>query len=571
GSNSYIHTPYRLSGSMNFAPSQSFTVQVWFNTTQHDSGVMIGRGLTASPGFALRIFNGHVQAVIGDSPDHSKLIYLTTAQADYNDGQWHCATFIRDRSQTKLFLYVDEQQGAAAADVLTTSLFSDRPLTLGRGENLTQPMFYRGFLDEVCITTSAHHPSSFAAASILVQPMELSFGDISVGGSKTKTLTISNVGTSDVLRISGITSTNARFTVNTASFDLAPKNSRTLQVTYSPTLASVDTGSLSVACNDPSRALARMSLRGQGFVASDAPHIIAIDDVPNDQGKQVRVAWYRSIHDVNGDSVNIARYSILRSTDPTHLQWSPVASVPAERFDQYSCVAPTLFDSSQNTGMLWSAYKVVAQSANGKQVFYSEPDSGYSTDNQPPFAPINLSAGVVAGRISLTWDRPLDPDVKFFEVYRSTSPYVFPTTENRIGSSDEIRFVDETAIWNTMYYYCIASFDTGGNQSGSSNQTQIMLTGVKGKGLPTAYRLYQDYPNLFNPTSIIRYDVPRGGHISIKLYDMLGRRTATLVDETKSPGSYEASIRVSGLSSGVYLCRMQAGTYVEAKKVVLVK
>jgi hypothetical protein len=97
--------------------------------------------------------------------------------------------------------------------------------------------------------------------------------------------------------------------------------------------------------------------------------------------------------------------------------------------------------------------------------------------------------------------------------------------------------------------------------------------------VPEAYSLEQNYPNPFNPSTKIRYSIPiiiysetnQSTQITLKVYDVLGNEVATLVNEEKSAGSYEVKFDTAGLSSGIYFYKMQAGDYVEIKKMVLVK
>ncbi len=83
----------------------------------------------------------------------------------------------------------------------------------------------------------------------------------------------------------------------------------------------------------------------------------------------------------------------------------------------------------------------------------------------------------------------------------------------------------------------------------------------------------QNYPNPFNPTTRIKYSVKEDKLVTIKLYDMLGREVATLLNEVKSPGEYviEFDAQRLGLSSGVYLYQMKSGDFSSIKKLVFVK
>ncbi len=86
-----------------------------------------------------------------------------------------------------------------------------------------------------------------------------------------------------------------------------------------------------------------------------------------------------------------------------------------------------------------------------------------------------------------------------------------------------------------------------------------------------SFKLSQNYPNPFNPTTTIRYTVPQTRFVSLKVYDILGRLVKTLVNEQELPGTHEVRFNGSGISSGVYFYRLEAGEYVATKKFVLLK
>ncbi len=117
--------------------------------------------------------------------------------------------------------------------------------------------------------------------------------------------------------------------------------------------------------------------------------------------------------------------------------------------------------------------------------------------------------------------------------------------------------------------------------SGMVGSFDVSPTGVNDQSnslKPTVFRLDQNYPNPFNPSTMIMYTVggTRGSGLGtrktmIVVYDLLGRQVATLVNEEKAPGFYEVSFDGSGLASGVYVYRLTAGSFVETKKMILVK
>ncbi len=89
--------------------------------------------------------------------------------------------------------------------------------------------------------------------------------------------------------------------------------------------------------------------------------------------------------------------------------------------------------------------------------------------------------------------------------------------------------------------------------------------------VPGTYALGQNYPNPFNPTTSIRFDIPKASNVKMVVYDILGREVRTLVNEFKNPGAYELKFDASNLASGTYFYRIEAGDFVQIKKMVLVK
>jgi Secretion system C-terminal sorting domain len=97
------------------------------------------------------------------------------------------------------------------------------------------------------------------------------------------------------------------------------------------------------------------------------------------------------------------------------------------------------------------------------------------------------------------------------------------------------------------------------------------VLGVKTNPVPEKFALLQNYPNPFNPTTTIAYSLPARAHVTLQIYDVLGREVRTLVDEYQSAGSHTALFDASKLSSGVYFYRITAGELTSVKKLVLIK
>jgi hypothetical protein len=109
-------------------------------------------------------------------------------------------------------------------------------------------------------------------------------------------------------------------------------------------------------------------------------------------------------------------------------------------------------------------------------------------------------------------------------------------------------------------------------QAGFWYQPGWILTGVPDGGeFAPAFMLSQNRPNPFNPVTTIEFGIEERTRVTVRLYDVRGREVRTLVDEERDPGLYSVVLNASGLASGVYMCRMEAGTFVAERKLVLLK
>jgi probable HAF family extracellular repeat protein len=140
----------------------------------------------------------------------------------------------------------------------------------------------------------------------------------------------------------------------------------------------------------------------------------------------------------------------------------------------------------------------------------------------------------------------LSPGSEFYTAFAvsSNGRYVVGIGKNGLTNQDEAYFLD-----------------TGGIKTSIKDNAEKINT----------FSLYQNYPNPFNPVTRIRYEVPTSVHVTIIIYNIVGQKIATLVDEYKSSGRYEQTWNAAGLSSGIYFYRIQAGSSVTTKKMILMK
>jgi CubicO group peptidase (beta-lactamase class C family) len=99
----------------------------------------------------------------------------------------------------------------------------------------------------------------------------------------------------------------------------------------------------------------------------------------------------------------------------------------------------------------------------------------------------------------------------------------------------------------------------------------VSIRPLEDNGLPKDFTLRQNYPNPFNPTTTIKYSIPQSSKVVIKVYDVLGNEIETIVNEEKPAGTYELTWNAENLPSGVYFYQFKAGSYVNTKKMLLLK
>jgi hypothetical protein len=134
----------------------------------------------------------------------------------------------------------------------------------------------------------------------------------------------------------------------------------------------------------------------------------------------------------------------------------------------------------------------------------------------------------------------------------------------------------DTLKANTDYLYRVRAKNQTSMSSWTNHEFTTAVSGVVtstegGDAIPTAYDLSQNYPNPFNPTTTIRYALPQASYVTLTVYNIVGQRVATLVSDTKSAGYHDVRFDASGLGSGAYVYRIQAGSFSQTRTLFLVK
>ena len=300
------------------------------------------------------------------------------------------------------------------------------------------------------------------------------------------------------------------------------------------------------------------------------PHMMNLHDVANDQGRQMRAVWDAGMP---GDWGYFTQFSIWRKVNNAPIElWDYIETVPWHGMDPYAAVVPTLGDSSMH-GMHMSTFMVTAHTEDVAFWLDSEPMSGYSIDNLHPEAPMSVSFSTNPGAVSLTWSGSVDEDFSYFNIYRqdiltNEPAMVFTTTDSF--------YVDQDLSDVGAYEYWVTAVDISGLESEASGIVSAVLSSEDELGMPTEFALKQNYPNPFNPSTQIQYSLPSESRVVISIYDLTGRKIRTLVNEVQSAGHRSVMWNATNeigrqVSAGMYIYSIQAGDFIQNRKMVLMK
>jgi photosystem II stability/assembly factor-like uncharacterized protein len=175
------------------------------------------------------------------------------------------------------------------------------------------------------------------------------------------------------------------------------------------------------------------------------------------------------------------------------------------------------------------------------------------------------------------------PKMKWSSISNATSYRLQISTDSAFSSTtldstgvtiDSITVPSGKLTNGIKYYWRVNATNTAGTSSWSTifNFT-VSATGTNtvSSELPKEYMLYNNYPNPFNPTTKIKFDIPKNGLTKIAIYDVLGREVKTLVNENLTAGTYEIQWNATSYASGIYFYKMISNGYTSIKKMALIK
>ena len=346
-----------------------------------------------------------------------------------------------------------------------------------------------------------------------------------------------------------------------------------------------------------------------GFIA---PQVCGVRDVPGDQGGKVYLSWYAARLDVYMDA-GMSYYSIWRAISPTRAAaavdegvsiieavpelerasgrriirmehagaltyiWELVGTIDASYREAYGMPVATLFDSTAVYDD-YHYFQVIAHTKDPKVFWESEPDSGYSVDNLAPSAPRGLAGecNLTPGGLSLTWNRNVETDIDRYRVYRGLEQSFIPGVENLIASSRDTACFDRGWRSGRGYCYKVSAVDVHGNESGRALLRSADIDGTYQPKAPPVTSLAQNFPNPFNPTTKIEFDLVAPGKVSLRIYDPAGHLVKALVDEVLPAARHERiwdgrDDAGRQVASGMYFYRLDAGTFESTRKMILVR
>jgi hypothetical protein len=212
----------------------------------------------------------------------------------------------------------------------------------------------------------------------------------------------------------------------------------------------------------------------------------------------------------------------------------------------------------------------------------------YRWDNQNPIAPQNLTLESYNDHPKLIWIKNPEMDIDFYRIYKKKNTPDFtlyatvPNYQQEYIDNEEDVCDPPPGFQCTetdIAYYKISAVDLANKVSQYSNEVEAVVVGsppdkigVKSTSVEIYnYELSQNFPNPFNPTTSIYYQIKEKGFVSLKIFDMLGREVANLVDETQETGQYTVVFNASNLPSGVYVYSLKVNDFVQNNKMTLLK
>jgi hypothetical protein len=262
-------------------------------------------------------------------------------------------------------------------------------------------------------------------------------------------------------------------------------------------------------------------------------------------------------------------------------RWNKV--IDAEKYFIQLSVDPTFANIARSDSTTTDTVKTITGLLDGKRYYWrvqvknvagsSGPWSdvwNFSTFISLPTMPQLVGATPYPGRqgwMTYKWTKVKDADQYFIQL---STVQTFATVFMSATASDTTKILSGFTEGQKYYWRVQAANIAGSGPWSDVSDFTIVASDVKQEeGIPIEYSVGQNYPNPFNPSTEITFAIPKASHVSLTIVDALGRVQADLVDGERSSGRYSVSWNASNFPSGIYFYRLQAGEFVETKKMLL--
>ena len=272
------------------------------------------------------------------------------------------------------------------------------------------------------------------------------------------------------------------------------------------------------------------------------------------------------------DDLSDLDYTTIRYSTSGVVEWLAVYDGPASNADEATDLVVDGIGNAYVTGKSYGGasmdfdYATIKYNALGDTVWVRRYNGPASDDDGASEIALDMSGNVYVAGYSSGMSTGFDFATLKYDAVGDQQWEIRYTNLGSAGSSDVPNGLAVDSVAN-VYVAGMSALDYATVKYTQS--TTSVETG--GNGVPDGFSLFQNYPNPFNPTTTIQFEV---GHLSLvilKVYDLLGREVATLVNESKESGRHVVPFDASGLASGVYVYKLEAGGFVEAKRLVLLK
>jgi len=209
-----------------------------------------------------------------------------------------------------------------------------------------------------------------------------------------------------------------------------------------------------------------------------------------------------------------------------------------------------------------------------------------SPEDASPAMPRFLEVSEQNNHPYLTWYANTEPDLRQYKVYKKkgSDPFSFYCNVNKRVSYmvdyNEDVIVGPHQANESLAQYKVTAEDNDYKESNYSNTVEILVEGggfekpiifTENQIIPEQYSISQNYPNPFNPETNIRFGIPKDNFVNLVVYDIQGQKIITLVNDQLSAGSYSVKFNGTNLPSGIYICKITAGTFSDTKRMLLIK